>query len=148
MIQQRSGLVMIAKGLAKEPDAPPLDTAGAAKSPEEAGARFAIGLLTGDLELLGAVVHWESVRAAAPPEGALADLAAYRAARIAELKASSKDLPRSHAEALVRRAVMDATATEVEGGVEVVFGPPLATFRYVARLVDGAWLLVRLPTGR
>ena len=44
VIQSRSGLVMIAKGLAKEPDAPPLDTAGPARSPEEAGARFAIGL--------------------------------------------------------------------------------------------------------
>ena len=47
-----------------------------------------------------------------------------------------------------RDEVSDATAAEVEGGIEVVFGSPLATFRYVARLVDGGWLLVRLPTGR
>lgn len=147
-IQPRSGLVMIAKGLAKEPDAPPLDTAGPAHSPEEAGARFAIGLLTGDLDMIAAVVHWESLRAAAPPEAALADLPTYRAARLAELKASCKDLPRSHAEGLVRRAVSEASTSEVDGGIEVVFGPPLATFRYVAKLVDGAWLLVRLPTGR
>ena len=32
-------------------------------------------------------------------------------------------------------------------GIEVVFRSPLATFRYLARLVDGRWLLVRLPRG-
>ena len=136
------GLKFAKKGLFSAKAEPPLDTSKPPASAKEAGARFALGVLAGDLELFKSALDFPAMRTV---EGFEGSLDAYTAKVVAAWKPAFRNVPRPQADGLARAGLVGAVETvRPDGTVLVVFGPTMPNVRYEARGKDGVWRIVRL----
>jgi hypothetical protein len=138
-IRMDSGILISKAGILKA--AAPLPPAANAT---ECGARLALAILTSDEDLLASAIHWPSMladaKAAKTFEG---DEAEFKKEIMGGFRATFKKL--THADAVARvKGAADGAKETVTGDVTVVtFGAPMDKFSYSAKLIDGAWYIVK-----
>jgi len=142
-------VTFLATSLGVTEDLEPVDTDGPATSAKACGVRLALGLVTGDLELVERVIDWPAYHAASKARGLEEDdLAAFKALAMLAFQQLVQRTDRPRADAVVRGAEASAVEEPSGDGVIVRLGAPFDGVRYRAQATDGAWKIVDFPAAR
>jgi hypothetical protein len=136
----------IRKGLCKPKGVCPVpDIKQPAKSARDAGARFLMASLMGDLDVVGRSFHWASVLEQTKRDVGAVDEATLKGMYLDMLRPMLKDLHPDAAWRIVK-PVMDASheSTGDAGATTVRFGSPFHRLTYTAKEMDGGWLITSL----
>jgi hypothetical protein len=143
----RQGLWITKKGLVKPKDvgAAP-DLTKPAESAKGAGAKFALGILTGNAAAVEASIHWPSWAAESAAQGQPMDEAMLKSFVMAAMQQGMQKFEVPMAWGIVKGAVDGAQEKALEGGaVKVTLGAPMNTVKYKAKQVEGlGWLITSM----
>jgi hypothetical protein len=136
------------KGLGKVKDAGPVpDYKQPAKSAKEAGIRLAMGISTGDLEVLEGTFHWESVPEMFKAMGLeIDDPETAKMMLIEGMKPYLKEMEPAKAWPGVKSLIDSAAETKSEDGT-VEVKPSGGMPSYKAKEFDGKWLITWMAIG-
>jgi hypothetical protein len=119
-----------------------------ARTPEDAAFKGAVGLFSGDLDLLSAAVHWPTWWQAFEVEhpGSAGDAEDFRRQMLEALSGNLAKRPRAAVVARLDGIWKDVARTEREDGiVEIRLPEALGGLAFRALKVGEAWLLADLP---
>jgi hypothetical protein len=131
---------LVKRGLAKPKDAGPVpDYKKDATSAKEAGIRFFMSVLVGDLETIGAAIHWPSMVAAVKEQmGMDLEEEALKELVLMQVKPSLQEMQPEQAWPLAKAAADGAKETPGEDGAVSV---SMGQLNYTAKAFDGKWMI-------
>jgi hypothetical protein len=131
-------------GSPPDPDAPTIDFAAPATTPEAAALRAALAFATADMALVEETFDWPALHAASGETHVSTE--EWKQAVLAKLEASLQKNPREMVEGALRMAVPElATADAGDGRVRVTFPAMFQSLQLVVGKSGEHWRLVEMP---